>query len=563
MKKIGTSKKETKLVVKESFEKHKKSYSKDERKAIKDTAHLNHMGNVSYDISNPVHQLRVAAASCFFGEPSYYDKNMRIDLSKKQVRKIKKTQVFNELPMSTLTPLLTLNFENNDNMNYMESLIDKALATDAKATLELAVQLRNEFNIRLTPQVIMVRAANHPNVRQLTKETGTSVITEFANQIIKRADEPVAQMTYQLAAFGKPIPNVLKRSWAKFLETQSEYAIAKYRNNTGTPYKLVDVVNMVHAKSETIDQLMKGTLRLDENNETWESLISREGSSKETWTKAVEIMGHMALLRNLRNLLQHNVDTSLYVQKLIDGVKGGKQLPFRYYSAYKSVESVDSDSRQVVLDALEDCMTISLDNLPKLSGRVASLSDNSGSAHSPLSSLSNTKVSHVGNLMAVITGYINNDNKTDAFVFGDKLKKQPISQRKGILNQAKELNKLGETVGQSTENGIWIFLRDVLKNKTHYDHVFIYSDMQAGHGGLYGVDSDEYQDYIACGNRIDVPKLIREYHQTVNPNCKFYLVQTAGYTDTIVPEFYKNVYILSGWSEAIFQFAHEMSNLDK
>ena len=35
-------------------------------------AHLNWMGSASYDVRSPLMRLRVAAASCFFGEPMYY-----------------------------------------------------------------------------------------------------------------------------------------------------------------------------------------------------------------------------------------------------------------------------------------------------------------------------------------------------------------------------------------------------------------------------------------------------------------------------------------------------------
>ena len=35
-------------------------------------AHLNWMGGPSYDVRSPLVRLRIAAASCFFGEPTYY-----------------------------------------------------------------------------------------------------------------------------------------------------------------------------------------------------------------------------------------------------------------------------------------------------------------------------------------------------------------------------------------------------------------------------------------------------------------------------------------------------------
>ena len=100
-------------------------------------------------------------------------------------------------------------------------------------------------------------------------------------------------------------------------------------------------------------------------------------------------------------------------------------------------------------------------------------------------------------------------------------------------------------------------------NKEHWDSVFVYSDMQAGHGGLYGTNESAYRNYIwdNSGSYIDVPKLIDEYRKKVNPNVQVFLVQVAGYQDTIVPEYYDKTYILGGWGPGLLRFASAMSNL--
>jgi hypothetical protein len=59
-----------------------------------------------------------------------------------------------------------------------------------------------------------------------------------------------------------------------------------------------------------------------------------------------------------------------------------------------------------------------------------------------------------------------------------------------------------------------------------------------------------------------VPKLINTYRKEVNPNVKVYLVQIAGYEDIIIPQFYKNTYILGGWGESVIKFAGLMNTLD-
>ena len=76
--------------------------------------------------------------------------------------------------------------------------------------------------------------------------------------------------------------------------------------------------------------------------------------------------------------------------------------------------------------------------------------------------------------------------------------------------------------------------------------------MQAGHGGLYGTDSGK-RAYTALGcatkgNHIDVAKLIDIYRKQVNPKVNVFCIQTAGYTNVLVPENGYRTSILYGWT---------------
>ncbi len=520
--------------------------AKSSSKTIKD-AHLNHMAGVSYDITNPITQLRVVASSCFFGEPKYYS-NENESISATQA----KAAVHDKYLSSVLHSTLTIpEYHKYSSSKLMEVVIDQALAFDPEATLQEAVRLRKEENIRTTPQVIMVRAANSSNVR------GTGLIAKYAPDILSRTDEAAVQLAYQMQVFGKPIPNALKKAWKKFLEGRSEYELAKYRMEN-RQFKTIDVVNLVHAKSDEINLLMKGQLKLSEED-TWEALISKEGSNTETWTKAVSLMGHMALLKNIRNFVQHKVEEKLYLDKLLETAEFSKMIPFEYYSAYNAVSSLASGR---VLDAIENCMEKSLKNLPSFSGKVISLCDNSGSAQETTTSkLGTMQVNYIANLMGVLTAKVADDGYVG--IFGDKLEEIAIRKSSSTFDQLEKLNKVGEGIGQGTENGIWLFFDKAIKQQLHYDHIFVYSDMQAGHGGLYGLNEQSYKDYIFPNTRnyIDVAKLIKTYREKVNPNVFIYLVQVAGYNDTLVPSFFDKTYILGGWSDKLLKFAHSMSSV--
>jgi hypothetical protein len=173
-------------------------------------------------------------------------------------------------------------------------------------------------------------------------------------------------------------------------------------------------------------------------------------------------MGHMALLRNLRAVFSDNNDKKFcdeYLEKLKSGVLKGKQFPFRYYSAYQAIKgSNEVNFKTKILDALEECMDIAVENLPKLDGKTICLSDNSGSAwYSNVNSEYGTNtVSIIDNLSSVMTAMRSDEGYVGKF--GDKVIEFPISKRNGVLMQTDMISKnRGEDVGEATEGGIWEF----------------------------------------------------------------------------------------------------------
>ena len=506
----------------------------------------NFMGGDSYVI-NPLDTLRMITASSIFGEPSYYRDSKRGG---------------RYCPSSLVTDVLVPKEYNNlDTETIMEKAIDAALDYDFGATLEWAGYLRHYYNMRLNPQVIMVRAAVHPKRKEFT-EKNPGFFNQINQDIMSRADEPMTQMAYYLYMNkGKKnnIPSVIKRSWAKNLSELNTYQVAKYKNHE---IGMINAVRLCHASSPVIDTLMQtGTVVADDDKKTWENLRSEGKSWKEIFTSIN--MGHMALLRNLRGVFTEVDDADFcetYLNRLKTGVKGGKQFPFRYWSAIKAIESSSCNHKPLIIDALEECMDLACDNLPKFKGKTMCLSDNSGSAWGAITSEYGTvTVAEIDNLSSVMTAACSEEGYVGKF--GDRLINHPISKRRGILDQAQKITaNRSNDVGGGTEGGIWEFFKKAIDNKEHWDNIFIYSDMQAGHGGLYGTGAQqaEYRKYgYSCPHRdmyINVYKLIQDYRKKVNPKVNVFCVQTAGYNDVLVPEFAYRTAIMYGWTgkEAIF-----------
>ena len=513
---------------------------------MREKAHKNYMDGLSYDLS-PFARLYVMAASSFFGEEGYYatvSRNMEAKDDEDIVKYVGAAHV--ESMFGSFGVAMDELMWAPSRAEAMRKAIEDSLAYDAELTLRFLVWLRTKAFMRATPAVGLAVAAHSEVVR------GTGLLWSVSDSIMSRLDDVTNCLAYYLSVYGKPVPNSLKKVLAKRIGNATEYELAKYAGKNKS-VSLRDAIRITHAHSDAVDKFYRGELsQVDKGKETWEAIISQEGSTKEAWTKAVGVMGHMALLRNLRNLEKAGVDEGLYLDKLVAGVKNGKQLPFRYYSACQHVSSM------AVKEALEKCLDLSIENLPVLGGNSLVLVDNSGSAvHARVSKLSNVNVATCGNLMGVLTGLISNKGKIG--VFGDKIKYMPIN--KGFTGTALGLlstvNDIGRTVGAATENGIWLALDDAIKSKEWFDRIFIYSDMQAGHGGLYGNNTGYpvYDKGLDGGTRfIDVPCLVAKYRKEVNPDCKLYSVQIGGYCDAILPEFYPNTCILAGWSPELLRF---------
>lgn len=509
----------------------------------------NFMGGDSYEI-NPLDTLKMITASSIYGEPSYYrDSNSR------------KSYVSEKYSVHKLVTDVVIpdKYEGMTTEKIIEAAIDAALDYDFEGTLEWATYLRHTFNMRLNPQVIMVRAALHPKRKEFT-DKNPGVFNKINQVVMSRADEPMTQMAYYLynnKGRKNNIPSVIKRSWADKLSNLNRYNVAKYKNHE---IGMINAVRLSHANSPVIDELMtNGTVEVTEDQMTWENLRSEGKSWKEIFD-TIE-MGHMALLRNLRGVFSEVDDVVFcrtYLEKLKSGVKCGKQFPFRYYSALKAIEHESKcNHRALIIDALEECIDIALENYPKLKGKTMCLSDNSGSAWSCFNSeYGSVSIAEIDNLSSVMTAACSEDGYVGKF--GDKLIVHPISKRQGILSQAQKItaNRAAD-VGGSTEGGIWLFFRDAIAKKEHWDNIFIYSDMQAGHAGLYGTSAqqDEYRKAgFADGGMVNVYKLIKEYRKKVNPKVNVFCIQTAGYNNVLVPEMSYRCSIQYGWTgkEAVF-----------
>jgi hypothetical protein len=519
--------------------------SRTETRKFEDLVVENFMGGNSYKLS-PLQTLKIVAASSIFGEPQYYKDGLKSDATIKNHGTLLKYSILSDIMGDSTSAA-----------DVFTHAIDASLDYDFKGTLDLATELRTTFYMRLNPAVIFIRASVHQK-RTEFNESNPGYMKKVGKSIAFRPDDLTNQFEYfmYINKTKNKLSSVVKRTWAEKLGEYSRYQLNKYKGKS-----LIDLVRISHAWNNDIDELMKtGSIKVEETEKTWETLRS----AGKSWKEILESISvpHMALLRNLRGIFKEIEDIGVaksVMTKLADGVQGGKQFPFRYWSAYQAIENESEiNHKGIILDGLENCMDTSVLNMPKLEGKTICLSDNSGSSWGQLNSeYGKVHVAEIANLSSLITGKQSDEGEIG--LFGDRLIIEPVSKRNGLLSQLKLVNSIERDhsrLGGGTENGIWIFFDQAIKEKKHYDNIFVYSDMQAGHGGLYGIKPSEYQEHIhgGSGRYIDVLSLVSKYRKEVNPKVNVFSVQVAGYDNTVLPENLYRGAILAGWTgkEPIF-----------
>lgn len=557
----------------------------------------NFMGEKGYKLFNPLNTLKLVSFSSFLGEPSYYqpvDKDAIVEYD---------TKVQDIIQHHLLMPI---NIGVSRNQIFFDA-VNASLDFDFGKTLALAVQCRNEFLMRRSTAQILAIAAGHPN-RVVFNKNNPKVFRDILVKCWLLPSDAIACLDAWKSIHNSKagFPSFIKRAYDDRLKEMSSYQQEKYRKDTINMVRLSHASKTTIRTNDTLSTLMEnGYLELDDKSIKWETHRSMGKSWLETLDAMEWNMPHMAALRNIRGFAASDPgveNMKKYLDMLLKGVIGGKQFPFRYITAYeqmkicfeekcnideeKPIEEqqprkkrkreykpplvVSSTYKDMVMDYLEKCLQVSIENYPQLEGNVISLSDNSGSAHGTMtSSYGSCKVSDIGNLSALFTAY-RASGRGVVGIFGDELKLYEVTKTKGLLEQYDEITKLGNTVGGNTENGVWLFFKRAFNSPNEYkfDHWFCYSDMQVGHGGLYGRDIDimnkgfvwsksRYNDLLY----LDIHKCINKYRMDINPKINTYMVQTAGYNNTILPETTYRGAILTGWTGNEVVYAKHLCKL--
>lgn len=352
-----------------------------------------------------------------------------------------------------------------------------AAQSDPQFVADLAIRARGEFRLRHVPLLLVRELARHP------RHPG-SLVGKTLSQVIQRADELAEFLAIYWKEKRQPISKQVKMGLATAFRKFDAYQLAKY--NRDGAVKLRDVLFMCHARPKdeaqaaVWEQLVDGTLPTPD---TWETSLSAGEDKREAFERLLRErkLGYMALLRNLRNMLDAGVDEKPIVLALAEGAVRSKALPFRFISAARAAPKLER--------ALDHAMQLTLAQMPKLPGKTVVLMDVSGSMTFGLSGKSGLTHMDAGCALAALVAGI--AEECEIFSFSNELVSIPPRQGMALV----------DAIQNSQRNaGTWLGKAVASVNPMGFDRLIVFTDEQS-HDAVPGPNGKGYMVNVASARR--------------------------------------------------------------
>ena len=305
----------------------------------------------------------------------------------------------------------------------------------------------------------------------------------------------IASVTANAATFDQ----VLGR-WTKSITYTDEDKISNLEiKATYYSAEFIEAYIQKEAQSNMWKRVFSGEL---ETPVTWETELSAKGNTREVWESLIakDKIGYMAMLRNLRNIIQAGASNLDIVYNFLSDEKNvlkNKQLPFRYYSAYQSIKSIATSK---AFDALEKAIRISTRNMEQLKGKTLIAADVSGSMKRAISNKGTMTSAEMATLLLSIANFICEESIT--VTFDTSLRTCDLSTLGGIIANAKSI----KIDGGGTD--MTLPFNYLLNNGIFVDRIIVLSDNEINSGWA----DDGWRRSVPCQS------LVERYRREINPN---------------------------------------------
>jgi hypothetical protein len=350
-----------------------------------------------------------------------------------------------------------------DGVEISDRIRTLAEAIKPETVAALAIEARTVTNLRHVPLLLL------EVLSRTAKGRSDHLVASTIEKVISRADEMAEFLAIYTAGgdrrtakpgHGRQFSAQVMRGLDSALRRFDAYQLAKY--DRAGKVKLRDVFRIVRPKpvDETQAALFKaakdGTLAAPD---TWEVALSSGADKKATFERLLreDKLGYLALLRNLRNMVEANVDRDLVTDKIKLRKGASRVLPFRYVAAARAAPSLER--------SIDIALLASIDEMPAFKGTTAILVDVSGSMDEKLSAKSDmTRMDAAATLAAIFPGDVR------VFTFSNSVVEVPA--RRGLAGI--------DAIRSSQQHGGTYLGRAVMHmNTIVHDRIVVITDEQS------------------------------------------------------------------------------------
>jgi 60 kDa SS-A/Ro ribonucleoprotein len=378
-------------------------------------------------------------------------------------------------------------------------------------TAAIAIEAREKMKLRHVPLLL---------ARQLATMGAGRKMGDLLERIIQRPDELTEFLALYWKDGKKPLAKQVKVGLARAFRKFDEYALAKY--NRDNAVKLRDVLFLSHAKPKNEEQaalrkrLVDGQLVTPD---TWEVALSGGADKREVFTRLIGEgkLFALAMLRNLRNMIEAKVDDSV-IRAGLASMKVERVLPFRFIAAAKYAPRFEPE--------LEQAMFKCLGGADKLAGRTALVVDTSPSMwQARISAKSEMDRFEAAAALAILLREVCEEVRVYAF----NEKGYEVAPRRGFALR----DALNATKGNASCGGLAV----AMANDAKYDRIVVLTDGQWHYSRVPGGQLDSEGDALVIS-----PAPLTE---------KAYMVNMAATKNGVG---YGKWLAIDGWSEAIVEY---------
>ena len=285
----------------------------------------------------------------------------------------------------SLRRLVLASLLTEDSSDMQKQIADLVPRVSPTAVMNLAITARRDYALRKVPLFLAREMSRYEKHRPYVADT--------LAQVIERADEMGTFLSMYWAGknvgegrepCARQVKIGLGRAFGKF----NAFALARYDRDSAD-FSMQDIIRIAHPRPESPEQeiLFRQIAKGEDLPpvKDWEHELSQSKDKKASWISLLENkqLGGLALLKNLRNMLQAAVPQSLIVSTVAQH-PFKYVLPFRFISALREIVLANVQVSPELRSALEQAMFRGLADFPRLDGDTVFLVDVSGSMSHPL-----------------------------------------------------------------------------------------------------------------------------------------------------------------------------------